>query len=303
MALAYATTAPHEVTAHMEDPTLFQIKAPSDFVEGHDHGGRTAELGQYFTPLWAAHALYERFFGHLTAGSLVIEPSCGAGAWLHAVPDDVEAIGYEIDPVVAAIAAADTGREIRVGDFTTMPIDGEPAALVGNPPFGAEPISRFIRRSYDWMTPASEAGFILPTHSVSFARTTLEVMRGLEVETFVLPRDLYPRLSFPLMFAKLKKSKVTRLVGFLLFDEAVAIRGVRAEYRRIVAAGRRPAWREVLRLALEACGGEATLERIYDIIEDVRPTPNKWWRDTIRREAGTHFERVSEGVFRLPRAA
>ena len=286
----------------MSEPTLFANASDVDAHTG-EVGDRTAELGQYFTPLWAAHALYERFFGSLRAGDLVIEPSCGAGAWLHAIPQDVKAIGYEIDPLVAAIARTDTGREIRVGDFLTMPIDGEPAAMIGNPPFGSELIAQFIRRSYEWMTPASEAGYILPTHSMSFARTTLELLRGLEVETFALPRDLYPRLSFPLMFARLKKSNVTRLIGFLLFDEAMAIRGVRAEYRRIVSSGRRPAWREVLRLALEACGGEASLERIYEIVEDVRPTANKWWRDTIRREAGTHFERVSDGVFRIPQAA
>ena len=40
---------------------------------------------QWMTPAWAAAELVERHFADLTADDLVIEPSCGRGAFLHAI--------------------------------------------------------------------------------------------------------------------------------------------------------------------------------------------------------------------------
>lgn len=87
----------------------------------------------------------------------------------------------------------------------------------------------------------------------------------------LVPRDLYPRLSFPLMFAKMRKVAQTRLVGFALFEEAFALRSMRAEYRRVLQGGRRVIRREVVEMALRASGGSATLAQIYELLEGFRP--------------------------------
>lgn len=68
-------------------------------------------LCQWFTPAWLAEALVERHFSRLDAADLVLEPTCGAGAFLRAIPAHVPAIGVEIDPALAAAARA-TGREV-----------------------------------------------------------------------------------------------------------------------------------------------------------------------------------------------
>jgi SAM-dependent methyltransferase len=76
-----------------------------------------------------------------TSGS-VLDPACGTGTVLRAVPDDVGVLGQEIDPGLAALAAARLAfragpAEVRVGDsirddaFAGTTVD----ALVCNPPF------------------------------------------------------------------------------------------------------------------------------------------------------------------------
>lgn len=283
------------------DPTLFDLSLNSA-TEISDAGNVEA-YGQYMTKRWAAERLLEHI-GMPKAGEVVLEPSCGTGAWLHAVPSDVEAIGVEIDPALAAIAATDTGRRIIVGDFTEVEIDFDPSLIVGNPNFTSAIIEAFIRRTATLLPAAGRAAFILPCHSFSFASRTLSLLGGFETKIDLLPRDLYPRISFPLMLAQFKKSVETRLIGFVLFEEAAAIRSMRAEYRQIAENGRRPIWGEILECALRALGGEGTLAEIYDVVEKFRPTANAFWRDALRREAGTlckrgRCERSAPGVFRL----
>lgn len=87
-------------------------------------------LCQFFTPLWIAEALVERHFPGLDKNDLVIEPSCGYGAFLAAIPQVVRAVGVEIDPLVAQVAHDQTGREIVVGDFRTIPLSVTPTAII-----------------------------------------------------------------------------------------------------------------------------------------------------------------------------
>jgi site-specific DNA-methyltransferase (adenine-specific) len=263
---------------------------------------RTSELGQYFTPRWVPELLMP-LLGPLTDKDHVIDPHCGRGSWLFAVPDDVPASGIEIDEKVAAIARADTGRNIIVGDFGHIEIDFDPTVAVGNPPFSSDAIETTLTRLRDIMLPKSRAGFLVPVHSFSFGARTIDLLRGFDVATDLIPRDLYPRISFALMFLRLERSTTQRMQGFLLYREAVAIRSLRLQYRRVLESGRRPLWREVVEMALRACGGEASLSRIYEIVENFRPTSNRFWRDAIRREAAEHFDRVEPGVFRLRAAA
>src|SRR3546814_14682276 len=69
------------------------------------------------TPLYAAERLVERHFPDLGAKDLVLEPSCGIGAFLRAIPATTSAIGVEIDPERAAIARQRSGRPVIPGDF------------------------------------------------------------------------------------------------------------------------------------------------------------------------------------------
>jgi len=258
---------------------------------------RTIELGQYQTPRWVAEQLVALFT--LDGSDHVLEPTCGTGSFLHAVPVDVPATGIEIDPLLAERARIDTGRAVITGDFTQIRLDATPTCVIGNPPFSADTIAALLRCTRSWLEPAGRAGYILPAHSLSFAARTTSLLAGFNASVDILPRDIYPRISFPLVFLRLTRTASTRLQGFLLFDEAIAVRALRAQYRAVLENGRKPMWREVLEMALRACGGQASLTRVYEIVEGFRPTSNPFWRDAIRREAGEHCIRVSPGIFRL----
>ncbi len=112
----------------MTEPLLFDLPSPDEGTTN----SRVANLGQYMTPRWVAEALVQRFFGDLTDRDVVLEPSCGRGAWLHAIPSETPAIGVEIDPELAAVARLDTGRRVIVGDFRDVDLDFEPSVITGN---------------------------------------------------------------------------------------------------------------------------------------------------------------------------
>lgn len=94
-----------------------------------------AELSQYFTPFWAAAELWDRDFSWVSSADVVIEPTCGPGPFLAAIPESVPAFGVEIDPDLAAIARRETGRECIVGDVCNVAFPSEPTVAVGNPHF------------------------------------------------------------------------------------------------------------------------------------------------------------------------
>lgn len=274
----------------MRDPTLFEINERPDPV---------AELGQYMTPRWAADLIVRDRLADLSAHDVVVDPSCGTGSWLHAIPATTRAVGIEIDATLAAIAATDTGREVRFGDFLTIDLDDvEPTHFVGNPPYSAQTIRAFLERTRSLLPEGGRAIYLLPAHTFSFARPTLKLLRGFDVNVQLVPRDLWPRLSFPAIIADLTKKRVARLVGLVLFEEAAALRSVRAAYRQILNAGRKPLWADVLDLALEALGGEGSLTEIYQLVETCVPSSTPFWRDILRREAGEHADRVARGRFR-----
>jgi len=122
----------------------------------------TKHFGQYMTPSWAAEALIERHFSRLGSEDVVIEPSCGQGAFLSALPAYVPAIGIDIDPRMTADARRLTGRHIIDGDFSTVQINASPTAIIGNPPFKLLTIDKFLDRAQALLPDCGQVGFILP---------------------------------------------------------------------------------------------------------------------------------------------
>jgi site-specific DNA-methyltransferase (adenine-specific) len=71
---------------------------------------------QWFTPVFAAARLIEFHFPDLTEDDMIVEPTCGSGNFLKALPDHVPAYGVELDPEIAMIARQSTGRHVVTGD-------------------------------------------------------------------------------------------------------------------------------------------------------------------------------------------
>jgi len=262
-------------------------------------------LGQYFTPSWAAEAIVEHYFPDLGAGGVAYEPACGDGSFLAAMPESVNAIGIEIDPMMAARARANSGRHVIVGDFLDVELTEKATAIIGNPPFQAALISKFLDRSWELLEEGGAAGFILPAYVLQTSSVVNRLNRKWTIEQELLPRNLFPRLKLPIVFTMFRKEQLRRLVGFFLYPEAADVALMRKECRRIAEqSGKAETWRSVTRFALAALGGEADLDAIYRAVEPRRPSlANRSWEARIRNvlQLSPDFERVSQGRWRLVR--
>lgn len=265
------------------------------------------KLCQFFTPLWVAEALVERHFPRLDMADMVIEPTCGQGGFLKAIPSHVPAVGIEIDSVMAEVARKESGRQVVVGDFRTVPLEVQPTAIIGNPPFVADVFDGVLDRCHSLLPEGGRAGFILPTY---FFQTASRVSRYAEqwsISHELLPRNAFhSRMRTPLTFAVFSKDAKRLLVGFALYRETADVQAMTRPYREALAATRGSVWKTVCRVALERLGGRARLSDIYAEIENNRPTLSNTWREKIRQTLRTYsdaFRPVAQGHYELVVAA
>lgn len=276
-------------------------RAPRAGVKAEAGGGSEA-LCQYMTPLWLAEALVSRHFPQLDGRDIVLEPSCGMGAFLKAVPAWVPAIGVEIDDQLAAIAREETGRAIITGDFLTVDLGVRPTAIIGNPPFRVDLIGRFLTRAHQLLPEGARAGFLLPAYAMQTSRRVADYLELWSIAAEIIPRDAFPRLREPLIFAVFSKDIRKILVGVALINEAADVLDLPEPYRTAVRTTRGSLWRQVCEIALRRLGGEAGLADIYRELERARPTRNNFWREKIRqvlRTSTTTFKALGDGRYAL----
>jgi len=261
---------------------------------------RNPALSQYFTPRWAADLLVAdalRGMGDVS----VLEPACGDGAMLGAVPARNPALGVEIDPRMAAVARVSTGREVLCADLRTVDLTGRAfQVVVGNPPFEAEVIDELVARAYDMLPEDGVVGLVLPAHIPASSARIERWSSRFAIETRLLPRNLFPRLTLPLVWTRMVKTQRRTLVGLFLFDEQSDVSAMPDVVRRQLQAG--GTWRDVIADALGSLGGEATLREIYAAVEPRRRSASPHWRDKTRQvlaQYGRTFSRVDEKRWRL----
>lgn len=257
------------------------------------------DLGQFMTPDWAALELVDRYFGDLGSKDQVIEPSCGTGSFLRAIPDFVPAIGVEIDPALAAVAKK-TGRRVIVGDFRMVDLPLRATAIVGNPPFQKKIIDAFLDRAWHLLEDDGRVGFILPGFTFQTASTIEKLSAHWSIRQDMLPRNLFGRLNYPVCFAVLTKGTKRGLVGFALYHEVAAVNRLRARYKALLAEGEGSVWAAVVRAALETLGGRADLAALYREIDGIRPTANPFWQEKVRQTVQRIAVRVGVGEWALP---
>lgn len=256
---------------------------------------RQMELGQYFTPDWAAQALLEQYYPDLGAAHAVLEPSCGTGAFLKVIPDAVTAVGVEIDPDLAQIARERSGRLVIVGDFLEAELPVQPTHVIGNPPFKSSLVSAFLEKAWTLLPDEGHCGLILPAFCLQTPSAVERLSKRWHIAQDMLPRNLFPRLSRPCCFVRFTKGPSRGLVGFALYHEARAIQLLEKRYREALAHSRGSVWEAVTRLALQRLGGSAKLERIYAEIEGRRPTTNPYWKEKVRQTLQKIGRRVGPG--------
>jgi hypothetical protein len=259
------------------------------------------ELGQFPTPVWFAERVVDRYFPALDRSDLVLEPSCGAGAFLHALPAHVPAVGVEWDPDLAEQARRETGRRIITGDFRAVSIDVQPTAIIGNPPFRIDLIEGFLARAHELLPEGGRTGFILPAFTFQTAARVVRFAERWSIQQEAIPRNIFQRISLPLVFAMFSKDRKRTLVGFALYHDAHDVLQMPVEYREALAAGV-GVWRRLVRVAMRRLGGRARLPEIYAELEGRRPGTGKWWREKVRqtlRYYADDFAVIEEGHYQL----
>ncbi len=251
------------------------------------------------TPAWAAEELVDRYFRDLGTSDLVIEPSCGEGSFLKPFMDrGIPVIGVEIDENLAAYAREDTGADIRIGDFRTIPLHCRPTAIVGNPPYVVKTIDGFLARAKQLLPENGRCGFILPAYAMQTHRTVMRWHNTWSMAAEVLPRNLFPRARLPLLFVQFRKEQIRTMIGFALYQQAVEIDALNKTSKMILSRPQRMgAWRSLVTECLNTAGGTLSLNALYQMIEPKRPTENRWWKEKVRQILQLHFERISPGVW------
>lgn len=273
--------------------TLFPLDRP--------HQMRDRALDQYFTPEWAAEVLVAQFFPNLRATDLIIEPSCGRGSFLKAVPEHVRAVGVEIDAALAAEARENSGREVIIGDFRTVDLPS-PTNIIGNPPFDMKVFDGFLARARTILPAGGRCGFLLPAYAVQTPSRVLRWKQDWSIDQALVPRTLFQRLSLPLVFLMFAKERPCILTGFALYEEAQDVTEMPAKVKLLLKHGqpRMGVWQAVVAAALHRLGGEADLADVYAAIAPRRPTGNPWWQEKVRQTLQRHFTRLARGRWSIP---
>jgi hypothetical protein len=261
-----------------------------------------AQLGQFFTPIWACELLYEKYFRHFTASDHVLEPSAGTGNMLTVIPNDIPAYGIEIDPVLAKQAELVSGRTILIGDFRTIELPAQPTVILGNPPFQSHLLESFIDRAHTILPPDGVLGFILPACFLQTTHRTMRIAKQWSIAIDILPRELFRRIRFSLVFALFRKGVPRRLIGFSLFRETAAWKAFPQSVRRTLNGNGTGVWAAAVHEALTELGGQATLRALYYFLARKRPTNNRWWEAKIRqtlRAYPQHFDRLKPGLYAI----
>jgi adenine-specific DNA-methyltransferase len=254
------------------------------------------ELDQWFTAFWAAEELVEDALRGLGVVS-ICEPSCGVGSFLAAVPASHPAFGVDIDARVVTAAKANSGREILVGDFRTINL-GERAVelILGNPPFDMDVVDGFLDRAHQLLPEDGLAAFILPAYAFQTPRRVGRWGDHFAIDVRLIPRTIFPGISKPLVWARYTKATRRFFRGLMLFAEQRDIERMSPMFREALA--RPGTWRSCVCQALEALGGQASLDAIYDLITPERRVSGHW-RPKVRQTLQRHFTSIERGRWAL----
>lgn len=275
------------------------IVANDEAVGAGDRSGDPT-LSQWFTPFWAAEELVEDALRGMT-GATVVEPSCGTGAFLSAIPSTSPAFGVDIDPRMAAIAGRTSGRHVVTGDFSTVDLEGRTyEAVIGNPPFEMAVIDAFLERAHRDLPEDGIVALVLPAYALQTPSRVTRWMERFSMDVNVIPRTIFPGLSKPLVWAKYRKTSAKRFTGMMLFSRTRDVENMGRTTRRALEAP--GTWREAVKAALLSLGGEASVSAICEAIVPERRC-SAHWRPKIRQTLQRGFQPMGEGRWSMRAAA
>jgi predicted RNA methylase len=297
------------------DATLAQAAedlAGLEVVEDHLLPRRRARrgAGAYYTPAWLVAHLTEAVLTPLPTGARVLDPACGAGAFLLAAADRVGPAGLrgvDRDPLAVAaarLALLDLGLSpwqaaaaVTVGDgLLDLSLTGVFDAVLGNPPWGLKfsPAERralttagladpgelcsaalFLRAARRQARPGGRVGLVLPEGWLS-TRRAAGLRRELLAEAAIETIEVYRKGVFPAA-----PDMLPTVVVLGREPTEVRLLGLDAP----LPSGP-PAWRSVRRVAARAWAAEP--ESVFAVAETEAEAA--WW--AARRDRCARLDSV-----------
>lgn len=154
-------------------------------------------------------------------------------------------------------------------------------------------IDGFLERAHALLPEGGRAGFILPAYTFQTAGRVAGYADRWSIAQEMIPRNIFPGLSLPLVFAVFSKDARRTLVGFALYREAADLPAVNSDFRDSLTGTAGPVWVRVATQALQELGGEGNLADIYSVVENRRPTRTAFWREQIRKTLRVHADRFT----------
>lgn len=263
---------------------------------------RQRALGQYMTPAWLAQAIVERHFGDLKRDAFGVEPSCGDGRFLGALPRRVRAVGCEIDPSLAAKAEIATGRRVICKSFYDLELrdlGDRPDFMIGNPPFTTTFLDAILAKGHQWLPAEGRVGLIIPCSMLQTASRVARYNEDWSIEAEMIPRNVYKGLELPLSVVQFRKDKRRVLIGLAMYAQARDVELMPALVRDLLVNSH-GTWGDVVAEAIKAMGGKASLTDIYQYVSPKKPTGNPHWQAQIRKVVRqSRFVPVERGVYEI----
>src|SRR3546814_12659745 len=117
-----------------------------------------------------------------------------------------------------------TAYEMRISDWSSDVCSSDlPTLVLGNPPFKLALIDRFLQKAFDLLPYSGQVGFVLPAYTFQTAARVARYASQWFLYQEMIPRNIYPGLKLPLVFAIFAKERYRRQVGFALYNEATEV--------------------------------------------------------------------------------
>src|SRR3546814_5726320 len=115
---------------------------------------------------------------------------------MSAIPQQLPSYCVDIDPSSAAVAKANSGRQVIIGDFRSIELpEQDVSVILGNPPFSMPIIDGFIDRSHSILPEDGVAAFILPAHVFSTAGRVMQWNERFALDVKTIPDRKSTRLN------------------------------------------------------------------------------------------------------------
>lgn len=190
--------------AFAQHPTAGTWADTADQLEGIVPGAALRAAAEqvdtsFFTPRPVVSAVFALLSATGFTGGRVLEPGCGAGAFMTAAPEDIdiEWTGVEVDPTSARICALlNPNATVLVGKLENTPLrDGHYDAVIGNVPFSSARVyasgtsdvlhNYFLRRSVEAVRPGGYVILVTSRHSIDSTTGFLARIRSVEDAAFI----------------------------------------------------------------------------------------------------------------------